>query len=88
MILYICRMKKAAVVLLILGIVLLSADVFAQGCPMCKTSLEEARKNGSSVGNTINNGILFLLAIPYLIAAVFGIVWYKNSRSKKKTIPA
>jgi hypothetical protein len=77
-------MKKLLVFIFILVLVGVATDVFAQGCPMCKTSLEEARKNGSSVGNTINNGILYLLAVPYLIASVFGIIWYKNVRARKK----
>jgi hypothetical protein len=51
---------------------------------MCKTSLEEARKNGTQVGNTLNMGILYLLALPYSIAMVFGIIWYRNTRMAKK----
>ncbi|MES2690882.1 MAG: hypothetical protein V4658_10800 [Bacteroidota bacterium] len=78
-------MKKAVVFILILILASFTADVFAQGCPMCKTALEEARNNGSSVGNTLNSGILYLLALPYLIASVFGIIWYKNARAKKRT---
>ncbi|MCU0442307.1 MAG: hypothetical protein MUE96_07905 [Bacteroidia bacterium] len=50
---------------------------------MCKTSLEEARKNGSQVGNSLNNGILYLLALPYTIALVFGLLYWRNNRLKK-----
>jgi hypothetical protein len=51
---------------------------------MCKTSLEEARKNGTSVGNSLNSGILYLLALPYTIAMVFGIIWWRNAKLKKQ----
>ena len=58
-----------------------TVDVLAQ-CPMCKTSLEEARKTGSQVGSTLNNGILYLLALPYTIAIVFGFIWWRNKKKK------
>jgi len=63
--------------------VLLSQDLLAQ-CPMCKTALSSARDNGSSVGSSLNNGILYLLALPYTIAAIFGIIWYRNARLQKR----
>lgn len=58
-----------------------TVEVLAQ-CPMCKTSLEEARKTGSQVGSTLNNGILYLLALPYTIAIVFGFIWWRNKKKK------
>ena len=76
--------KKTILILLILALILNATDLFAQGCPMCKTSLEEARKNGSMVGNTLNNGILYLLALPYLVLSAFGIIWYRNAKLKKQ----
>ncbi|MFN3446188.1 MAG: hypothetical protein ACK44D_10640 [Bacteroidia bacterium] len=78
-------MKKIASLLIVALLITLSYEVFAQGCPMCKTSLEEARKNGSQVGNTLNSGILYLLALPYIVASVFGVIWYRNYKTKKNT---
>jgi hypothetical protein len=80
-------MKKGFLFLLVFVAMFVAVDVFAQGCPMCKTSLEEARKNGSQVGNTINNGILYLLALPYLIVGTFGALWYRNLKARKKNTP-
>lgn len=74
-------MKKLAFVFIILALTLLATDVAAQ-CPMCKTSLEEARKNGSDVGSTLNDGILYLLALPYTIAIVFGLIYWRNKKRK------
>ncbi|SJN30323.1 hypothetical protein FM107_06370 [Sphingobacterium sp. JB170] len=36
--------------------------------------------NGNTQGNGLNDGILFLLAIPYLIAVGIGILWYTKYR--------
>ncbi len=66
---------------MILAFACIATDVAAQ-CPMCKTSLEEARKSGSSVGSTLNDGILYLLALPYSIAIVFGIIYWRNKKRK------
>ncbi len=67
----------------IVGVCLINESVFAQ-CAMCKSNIEMARTNGgTSVGNTLNNGILYLLALPYLIASVFGIIYYRNYRLRK-----
>lgn len=74
-------MKKAGI--LLLAFVITTVNAIAQ-CPMCKTSLEEARKNGTQVGSTLNDGILYLLALPYTIAMVFGFIYWRNQKLKKR----
>ncbi len=52
-------------------------------CPMCKTSLEANRKDGSKqrIGDGINNGILYLLAMPFvMIGTVGGAYLYRIRR--------
>ncbi len=74
-------MKKLAFALVLIVIIFTSADLAAQ-CPMCKTAVESARENGSTAANGLNNGILYLLALPYVIASVFGVLWFINKRKK------
>lgn len=74
-------MKKLTLFVILFLVAALSMDLMAQ-CPMCKTSLEEARKSGSQVGSTLNNGILYLLALPYTIAIVFGFIYWRNKKKK------
>ncbi len=76
-------MKKGWVFLLVISLILVAGDVMAQ-CPMCKTALSSARDNGSQVGSSLNNGILYLLALPYTVITVFGIIWYRNMKQRKK----
>lgn len=76
-------MKRIVVLfslLLALSAVAPSAD--AQ-CPMCKTSLEANRKDSkNAVGNGINNGILYLLAMPFvMVGGVAGLYIYRNRRT-------
>ncbi len=51
-------------------------------CPMCKTSLEANRKdNQKAVGQGLNKGILYLLAMPFiLVGTVGGLYWHRQRR--------
>jgi hypothetical protein len=75
--------KPWPVLLALLLIVLAqsSQDVKAQ-CPMCKTSLESNRKDTEKpVGQGINKGILYLLAMPFLlVGTVGGLYWHRQRR--------
>ena len=52
-------------------------------CPMCKTALKSNKQNGKAqVGNGINQGILFLMAMPYVLVGAAGVAWYNNRRKK------
>ncbi|MBM3936569.1 MAG: hypothetical protein FJ343_05400 [Sphingomonadales bacterium] len=49
---------------------------------MCKTSLESNRKDSEqAVGQGINKGILYLLAMPFLlVGTVGGLYWHRQRR--------
>lgn len=61
-----------------------STEVAAQ-CAMCSLNAENAAAEGNTMGKGLNDGILFLLAIPYLIAIGVGILWYKKYRKNQST---
>ncbi len=81
------KMKsKIFLFILLLVLTIISNDTLAQ-CAMCKSNLEMAREGGgTNVGNTLNMGILYLLALPYLVAGVFGFIYYRNYKLKKAKI--
>lgn len=58
-------------------------DLLAQ-CPMCRMSAESNLKNGGTFGNGLNNGILYMLSLPYLLVATIGYIWWKNNRRKEE----
>jgi hypothetical protein len=52
---------------------------------MCKASVEsniKSQKNNFGVG--LNKGILYLLAMPYILAGIGGILWYRKKKEIKK----
>lgn len=67
---------------LIFGIcMLLFAEVANAQCAMCRAALESS---GNAVkAEAVNDGIVFLMAIPYIIVAGIGFVVYKMYYKKK-----
>ena len=66
-------------------LVFFAADASAQ-CAMCTATVETNNANGGGATNGLNNGIMYLLAAPYLAVAVVGYIWYKKFRKKNITI--
>jgi hypothetical protein len=64
------------------SLLLLSAAAVKAQCAMCTTAVESNNKSGSTTTKGLNNGIVYLLAAPYLAVAVVGFVWYKKYRRK------
>lgn len=73
--------KYCVVVICCLVLVALSWDVQAQ-CSMCTLNAENSVQHGNHQGKGLNDGILYLLAMPYLAVAVIGFIWYKKYRRK------
>jgi len=72
--------KKWGIILSVVFVVLLLAvDAQAQ-CPMCRMSAESNMSNGGTAGKGLNTGILYMLAMPYLLVATMGFLWWRNRR--------
>ena len=54
-------------------------------CAMCKAAVEANLKEGGSAGAGLNQGILYLMAMPYIALFVFGVFYYLQKR-KKQTV--
>lgn len=59
-------------------------DTNAQGCIMCKAQVGESKDQDEAklVGTSLNAGILYLMAIPYLLVGTVGFIWYRNNKKK------
>lgn len=53
-------------------------------CPMCRMSAESNLKDGGQAGKGLNNGILYLLATPYLMIGGIAYFWYRNRRKEEE----
>ena len=75
-------MKKltSTILVTLIAVVMNVGQGWAQ-CAMCRGSVESTMGNGrNNVGIGLNTGIMYLFVMPYLIFAVVGYLWYRNSR--------
>ncbi|MBY0245254.1 MAG: hypothetical protein K2Q03_07360 [Sphingobacteriaceae bacterium] len=63
-------------------LVISKTDTASAQCSMCTINAENSVKNGNTQGKGLNNGVLYLLAIPYVLITGVGFIWYKNYRKK------
>lgn len=70
---------KKTISFFILGLLLLLSNVQAVAqCAMCKSSVESDLNAGGSIGKELNTGILYLMAIPYIILMIGGYFFFKK----------
>ena len=56
-------------------------------CAMCRASVENNVSNGeTTIGAGLNNGILYLFVMPYLMAAIIGFLWYRAAKKRKAKV--
>jgi hypothetical protein len=81
-------MKGLRLLLTIFVFTLMLAGAKTAGaqCAQCAATVETNNKSGASTTRGLNNGILFLLAAPYLAVGIAGYVWYKKYRRKNVTL--
>jgi hypothetical protein len=78
---YLCqnqRMKKGALILLLLlGFVLIHIDAASQ-CSICTKT---AQQLGEKPAKGMNSGILYLAFAPFAIVGYIGYRWWKNNKA-------
>tara|TARA_Y100001958_G_C21121493_1_gene465459 strand:- start:381 stop:605 length:225 start_codon:yes stop_codon:yes gene_type:complete len=62
--------KNLTIFILFLFIFLINIDEVNSQCSMCRAVLES--EEGQTTAKGINNGILYLMAIPYLLVGFIG----------------
>jgi len=74
--------KYIAVLSLTIFIVMfIGIDLYSQ-CPMCRIAAESNLQNGGTEGAGLNKGILYMLAMPYILVFTLGLIWYKNRKKE------
>ena len=73
--------KSLFIFFLVCFITLITLKTYSQ-CAMCRRVAETGHSNDNSAARGLNNGILYLLAVPYVLGGVGAFVWYKNRRKE------
>ena len=74
-------MKKYLLIIILL--LILVVDSQAQ-CAMCKSVVESNLKNGDTIGSGLNDGILYLMAMPYISLALIAFFWVRHNKKQIK----
>lgn len=69
---------KVTSAILVFCIFILSFEASAQ-CAMCRAVLENG--DDKSTAEAINNGIVYLMTVPYVLVAIVGFVIYKKFKN-------
>ena len=68
-------------VITVLLLTLTTIDVNAQ-CAMCKSVVESNMENGDTIGSGLNDGILYLMAMPYISLALIALFWVRHNKKQ------
>ncbi|MFY0672563.1 MAG: hypothetical protein JXQ87_04135 [Bacteroidia bacterium] len=81
------KYSKIAVIGVIIVTILVSnfGEVAAQ-CQACKSTVESNLADGGTSGLGLNQGILYLLAMPYIMIVSIGAIWFFRYRNKKQQL--
>ena len=73
------KINTPFVLIFIFSLLILYSDAYSQ-CSMCRAVLES--EEGQLTAKGINNGILYLMAIPYFLVGLAGWKIYKILKKK------
>ncbi len=68
---------------LLLVFYFLPFETMAQ-CAMCKGAAEANLKQGGGDPVGLNNGILYMFSMPYLLVGAIGYWWWRNRRKENE----
>lgn len=79
-------LKYLSMLLLALSLQLAAPTQVTAQCPMCRMSAESNLNNGGETARGLNNGILYMLATPYVLVGVIGYIWWRNRRKDEDEV--
>jgi hypothetical protein len=75
--------KRAFDWLFTIAVLILSNGISIAQCAMCKSTVESGSANGESMARGLNTGILYLMAIPYVILMLGTYFFFKKPIDEK-----
>lgn len=77
------QISKSKIQIIVFGICFFFIGMTANAqCAMCRAAL--AGESNIKKAEAVNDGIVYLMVVPYLLVAIIGFLIYKMYQSKKK----
>ncbi len=77
-------MKKILIILCLAFVLSLAVSHADAQCSICTKTVMQL---GNKPAQGFNNGILYLMTIPYLVVGAVGFKWWQNEKRKSKSEP-
>ncbi|MBI1193983.1 MAG: hypothetical protein GC205_12560 [Bacteroidetes bacterium] len=75
------KIRSVSGFLLLVAFMLLSDAAVQAQCAMCTKTAMDAMKDGNTASLGLNDAILYLLSLPYVLAlTIGGLWWYRHRR--------
>lgn len=79
------KVSKFQMLKIVFGLYFLFFGIFTNAqCAMCRASLESS--DNVKQAEAVNDGIVFLMVIPYILVAIVSFGVYRIMKSKKNTL--
>ena len=78
------KIMKNKISIIILFLFTFTSKLSGQ-CAMCKAVVEANLKEGGSAGAGLNDGILYLMAMPYMAVLIFTVFYFLQKKEKQTT---
>tara|TARA_Y100000782_G_C10187644_1_gene267750 strand:- start:1962 stop:2201 length:240 start_codon:yes stop_codon:yes gene_type:complete len=75
-------MKKVFSIVILFALLLISSQDAAAQCSMCRAVVEN---NTTNIGQGLNNGIVYLMAVPYALIIFSGVFLFRKQFKDKQT---
>ncbi|MBC6996536.1 hypothetical protein QWY85_09535 [Neolewinella lacunae] len=75
-------MKHSVLLITVVVLLLLGGGELLAQCPMCRATAESNLANGGTEGRGLNNGILYLFFMPYLLIGTVAFLWWRNRKKE------
>jgi hypothetical protein len=72
------KFHRIAIIIAVILLIATSTDLLAQGCSQCRMVPGTDLNGGNGIGRGINNGVLYLLGIPYIFFMAIAIIYRKK----------
>lgn len=79
-------LRTVSIGVIIITFLSLNLGEVAAQCQACKSTVESNLADGGSTGLGLNQGILYLLAMPYIMIVSIGAIWFFKYRNKKQQL--
>lgn len=76
-------MEQRSTKIVFIFLLLFVVDLAFGQCSMCKAVASSNLEGGGAAAVGLNNGIMYLMAFPYIMIATVAFLWYRHRQANK-----